>query len=354
MRLRLLLAVEFKFHLHSHPCGYGHSSEEQKSVMLNRCVGMMLGAAMLLASSMTPSALAAESAQLQELRGKLATSTGLPRRQAARQILALGAEANDVVLSLLADQDLVVRRNAHRNLRARFGDQALAYYEKGLQDAEAMVRIVVVEDLIAWQPRTEQVVALLQKATKDSDNEVRKLAADAFWDFHRDYLTLRKRPQWDHNIEVKQQQELPTTGWRFMTDPGRNGHVEKWFAPDFDDSAWHAATIGKWWHEALPDTVGHYEGVAWYRFDFTAPPAPDYEYNEAVLHFHAVDESTWVWVNGQYAGELDIGTAGWNVPFDIEIGSFLNWGGKNKIAVRVLNAAGAGGIYKPVEFQVLK
>ena len=322
--------------------------------MMNRCAGMILGAAMLLAVSPTPSAAAAESARLQELRGQLATSAGLPRRQAARQILALGAEANDVVVSLLADKDLVVRRNAHRNLRARFGDQALVYYEKALQDTEALVRTVAVEDLIAWQPRSDQVLALLKKAVKDSDNEVSKLASAVFWDFHRNYVTLRKRPQWDHVIEVKQQQELPLTGWRFMTDPGRNGHVEKWFAPDFDDKGWHAGSIGKWWHEAMPDTVGQYEGVAWYRLDFTAPAAPDYEYNEAVLHFHAVDESTWVWVSGQYAGELDIGLSGWNVPFDIEVGSFLNWGGNNKIVVRVLNAAGAGGIYKPVEFQVLK
>jgi len=314
----------------------------------------MLGAVMLLAASATPSAAAAESARLQELRGKLETSAGLPRRQAARQILELGAEANAVVLTLLEDNDLVVRRNAHRNLRPRFGDQALVYYEKALQDAAALVRTVAVEDLIAWQPRTDQVLALLQKATKDSDNEVRKLAADVFWNFHRDYVTLRKRPQWDHVIEVKQQQELPLTGWRFMTDPGSSGHVEKWFAADFDDKAWHAGSIGKWWHEAMPETVGHYVGVAWYRLDFTAPAAPDYEFNEAVLHFQAVDESTWVWVNGQYAGELDMGLAGWNVPFDIEVGSFLNWGGNNTIVVRVLNASGAGGIYKPVEFQVLK
>ena len=322
--------------------------------MKNRSVLLMQGVAVALAVFMASSAVSAESARLQELRSRLEASSGLPRRQVARQILEFGQEANALVLVLMQDQDLVVRRNAHRNLRARFGDQALAYYEKALQDGEALVRTVAVEDLIAWQPRSDQVVALLMRAAKDSDNGVRKLAGDTFWNFHRSYTTLRKRPDWDHDITVKFQQELPQSGWRFMTDPGSNGHIEKWYAADFDDRAWHETIIGKWWHEALPEKVGQYEGVAWYRLDFTAPAAPDYDYNEAVLHFQAVDESTWVWVNGQYAGELDIGTSGWNVPFDIEVGSMLKWGGKNSIVVRVLNAAGAGGIYKPVEFQVLK
>lgn len=323
-------------------------------MMMTRCRILAMPAAILLLSLGLQSCATAEIRQMQTLQQQIKQETGIRRRQAVRQLLELGPAANPLIAPLLQDSDLVVRRNAYRNLRQRFGDQALDYYEKGLQDASSLVRTVVTEDLIAWEPRDARVTALLRKAADDPENDVRSLAANAFWNFHRNYIPLRKRPQWDHDITTLHQEPLPLAGWRFQTDPGRIGHVEKWFATNFDDSAWHATEIGKCWHEALPDKVGHYEGVAWYRLDFTAPAAPAAEYNEALLHFQAVDESTWVWVNGHYAGELDLGTSGWNVPFDIEVGSLLKWGKKNQITVRVLNAAGAGGIYKPVEFQILK
>ncbi|MDD3694331.1 MAG: HEAT repeat domain-containing protein [Lentisphaeria bacterium] len=122
---------------------------------------------------------AAQTQTLGELSAQYKSSSGLKQRQVARRILALGAEANSIVKEMLDSEDLVIRRNAHRNLRERFGDDALKYYEKALQDPEVMVRSVAVEDLITWKPRSEAVLALLQKAGKDKDNAVRKLAGDA-------------------------------------------------------------------------------------------------------------------------------------------------------------------------------
>jgi len=289
-----------------------------------------------------------------ELQKEVAAKTGLARRQAARGLMALGKEATPAILALAKDEDVVIRRNAVRLLRRLLDVRAIAWYKDALQDPSPLVRMVAVEELMAYQPRTQEVTDALLRATGDVDNEVRKLAAGAFWTFRRDHIPLRKRPNWDHAIEVVACQPLPTTGWRFRTDPGRVGHVQRWFAPEIDGAAWHDIVIGKWWHDALPDKVGHFEGIAWYRLEFTAPRKPEVDFHEAVLRFTAVDESTWVWVNGQYAGEHDLGTSGWNVPFDIEVGAFLRWGQPNQITVRVLNTAGAGGIYKPVEFQVLK
>jgi hypothetical protein len=297
---------------------------------------------------------AATSDTLEKLSAQYEASTGIRQRQVARKILNLGPEANAVVAKMLESPDLVIRRNAYRNLRERFGDEALKYYEKALQDPEVMVRSVAVEDLITWKPRSEAVLDLLRKAGEDKDNAVRKLAGDALWDFHRNYTVIRKRPEWDHVIETLQSHPLPLTGWRFRIDPGNSGHLEQWFAPGLDDSQWKDGSIGHWWTEAMTGLLNNYEGVAWYRIELQAPPKPEGDYNEAVLHFESVDECTWVWVNGQFAGEFDIGTAGWNQPFDIEVGSMLNWGGKNQLTVRVLNASGAGGIYKPVQLQILK
>ncbi len=93
-------------------------------------------------------------------------------------------------------------------------------------------------------------------------------------------------------------------------------------------------------------------GVAWYRRSFTLPVRPEAERFELV--FGAVDESTWVWLNGQPAGVHDIGPSGWDREFALDVSKGLRWGGANKIAVRVYNTAQAGGIWKPVTLRGLR
>ncbi|MFA6929469.1 MAG: HEAT repeat domain-containing protein [Lentisphaeria bacterium] len=293
-------------------------------------------------------------ASLIDLERDFTTTSGLRRRQIAREIMTYGQEAREQIIKLTRDPDMVIRRNATLQLSRVLGEDAIPLFQERLCDDSPLVRLTAVEQLMSYQPRTEAILAVLRKAVEDSDNEVRKKAASVFWVFHRDYVTLRQRPEWDHAIEIINKQVLPIKGWRFRTDPSCAGHLGKWFTSDLNASTWDPIEIGKWWNTALPDKVANYEGIAWYRISFTAPSKPTTPYNEAVLHFEAVDESTWVWINGHFAGEHDLGTTGWNIPFDIEVGSFLLWGQTNQLTVRVGNAAGAGGIYKPVELQILK
>jgi hypothetical protein len=67
-----------------------------------------------------------------------------------------------------------------------------------------------------------------------------------------------------------------------------------------------------------------------------------------------VDESAWVWLNGEFAGEHDQGPSGWDTPFRLDVTDGLNWGGANQLTVRVLNSAMAGGIWKPVSIVILE
>jgi len=67
-----------------------------------------------------------------------------------------------------------------------------------------------------------------------------------------------------------------------------------------------------------------------------------------------VDECAWVWVNGQYVGQHDIGPVGWDQPFRLDITKNVTWGQKNQITVRAMNTAMAGGIWRPVVIEVLK
>ena len=123
----------------------------------------------------------------------------------------------------------------------------------------------------------------------------------------------------------------------------------KWFAPDFADNDWKTISIGKAWEEQIG---GPYDGAAWYRTTFTLPAKPAQVGTDLV--FDGVDESAWVWINGQYVGQHDIGPDGWNLRFAMDVTDYLKWGGANQITVRVLDRTFAGGIWKPVYLEVLK
>ena len=138
--------------------------------------------------------------------------------------------------------------------------------------------------------------------------------------------------------------ELPTVPdmWRFATDPEDVGRAQGWFKPDFDDSAWTPIKIGQGWEKAGFE----YDGVAWYRVQLALPEVP--EGKRLLLHFGAVDEQAWVWVNGEFAGEHAHGEGGWQDPFDIDITAQAKPGAANLVAVRVHDSTLQGGIWRPV------
>jgi len=296
----------------------------------------------------------ATSQQIEEWRRIARTARPVARRRAARKILA-AAPARGAIMELVHSKDRVIKRAALRRLVPLFGTDASPILRTALADKDALVRIVAVEELLALRPRPKSTEELLLRISmEDPDMDIRKIASSAFWTFHRNVVPLRKRTGWDHVVEVVARMPLPKQGWRFRMDPGRTGHVSGWFASDLDEKGWLDIEIERFWHDALPEKVGHFEGVAWYRKTLTFPAKPDGKINEVVLHFDAVDESTWLWINGQYAGLFDIGPSGWRTAFDIDITPFVRWGQSNQITVRVLNTAAAGGVWKPVEFQVLR
>ena len=278
----------------------------------------------------------------------------LARRRAARRLIAIGVPAKAAILELAKSDDLVIKRTALRRVIDVAGEEAVPILKAALRDPGPFVRIVAVEELLAVRPRTKDVSDALMAMTSDQDTDVRKAAASAFWTFRRNVVPLRKRPSWDHTIEVIARKPLPLKGWKFRKDPGRVGHIRNWFAPELSEEDWVDIEIGKFWQDAAPDAVGKYTGIGWYRRVIDLPGKPAGKINDVVIHFEAVDESTWLWINGEYAGLHDIGPNGWQTPCDINIAPFVKWGEPNQITIRVLNTAFAGGIWKPAEFQVLK
>ena len=120
------------------------------------------------------------------------------------------------------------------------------------------------------------------------------------------------------------------------------------WAGGVDEADWQPVQIGDWWE---PQGY-HYDGIAWYRVDFTVPATV--KGRELVLLFGAVDESASVYVTGKEIGEFDQGAWGWDKRFEIPLGDAVKIGNSNVLAVRVRDRWNYGGIWKSVKLAAEK
>ena len=257
-------------------------------------------------------------------------------RTAARVLPSKGEAAIPALQKALASEDMMVRRCAAMSLD-KLGNAGLELVGTALKDESEFVRQGAVFALMRMKPST-QSAALLEEATKDESPLVQRAAAMAGRDAFR---TVESIP-------------LPKTGWVFKTDVEDIGLEQEWFGADIDEAGGglgggggESIEIEKFWGDEGPSP-----GTGWYRLTFDLPEHKPVA--RAQLNFQAVDESTWVWMNGEFVGEHDEGPTGWDKPFRLDVTDDLKWGAQNQITVRVYNTAMAGGIYKPVSIVVLE
>ena len=270
-------------------------------------------------------------------------------RHTAVRLLAQREDATTQLVALLKSTDPLVRRGT---LQALCLKNAVTVELLGdmMDDTDVNVRLIAVSQLAADKPAKGKQLEILEKtARKEKNAAVRDIASKAIWPFYRNTVLLRNRSDWDHDVKVVQDILLPAADWRFSLDENNQGHLNNWFKTDFDDSAWKTIPIAVTWEDA----GFKYDGLAWYRKSFKAPSKPE-KFNAVELHFESVDECAWVWLNGIYIGQHDLGTSGWQTPFSLDITKEIKWDADNVIVVRILDTAGAGGIYKPVHLQVLE
>ncbi|MBK8100487.1 MAG: hypothetical protein IPK26_25600 [Planctomycetes bacterium] len=142
--------------------------------------------------------------------------------------------------------------------------------------------------------------------------------------------------------------ELPL--WRFRTDADDQGRTGNWMAATTDVSAapWRDMRAGSHW-ENQGDDVKHYTGIAWYRVDFTLPA--DWAAAPARIVFEGVDDSFDAWLDGEPIGSFGdpvTKTTIWLQRQVAEVGDRFRAGGKHTLVLRVVDHAGAGGLWKPV------
>lgn len=322
-------------------------------------------------------------AALPVLAEALGDSSAMVRRTAAHALARMGEPAHEALHGALLHEDAEVRRIACAGLPpawardnrladalsdpdtvarnwlrmhfARFAPQTPQEWEASkaqlarlMEHEDAKVRLHGVWLMSRWEEEPEQLAGLLENAATDADRDVRTMAQRALFPFDKPAAPAAARFP-GQALELVSEQRLPKEGWRFKPEqPGRPGHRARWYASDFDDGEWGEIAIEQAWGEAGYEG---FVGVGWYR---RGVPVPAGEFDAAELHFSGVDESAWVWVNGQYAGQHDIGPSGWALAFSVDITDFVRWGEQNQITVRVMNTVAAGGIWRPAHLRIFR
>jgi len=253
-------------------------------------------------------------------------------------------------MSGMKSADPVVRSYAVLKYFEKYGDKAADVLSAMASDDDYRVASTVFGCAKAIQDHDLRIKVLTRMADHGKVPEFKRLATTlTTFTFYRKTTRLKDDPTHDHEVEIVRTITLPLSGWKFKIDPMSDGHKKKVFETTYDDSDWKNIRIAATWEEQ--GNKG-YDGIAWYRLRFKMPPKM--EHNAVELHFEAVDESAWIWLNGIYVGQHDLGANGWKTPFWIDITKEIKWGEENLIVVRIQDTAGAGGIWKPVFVEVLK
>ena len=270
------------------------------------------------------------------------------RRTAFRTLLD-SPRADETLKSGVKDADAVIRCRAIYEIFRRQGVKSYPQLKAAIGETNEQAATVLLECAKNFPDQKKSIELLTLLAEKSKVLSVRR-SANRIVDFpyYRKSNLLRDDPTHDHEVVTVKTVPLPQEGWSFRTDPMGNGHHKGWFNPGFNDSKWKKLKIGVWENQGYHG----YDGIAWYRIRFTMPPKS--ECNAVEIHFGAVDETAWVWLNGKYVGQHDAGIIGWDKPFDLNITDEINWGGENVLAVRVEDTVAAGGIWQPVVINLVK
>jgi beta-galactosidase len=118
--------------------------------------------------------------------------------------------------------------------------------------------------------------------------------------------------------------------WRLRLDERNAGKRDRWFEqePSEATSKAYRAIVPACWQECVPGWAG---GIGWYFKEFELPE--EFKGRDIRLKFWAVDYYTEVWVNGERVGEHE----GGYTPFELEVTGVAKVGGKNRLAVRVVD-----------------
>lgn len=270
------------------------------------------------------------------------------RRIAFRQLLEQEKNPEKLLEKAVKDKDPVIRRRGLYEMFTRKGAGAYPYLMAAVNDRDHSVAELLIRCAIAL-PQGEQRQQLLKSiARKSRVLRVRREAVRiADFPFYRENRRLADDPAYDHDLIKVKSVMLPLKNWKFLLDPLADKHHKGVFKSAFNDSKWKKINIGHWEKQGYK-----YNGIAWYRLKFNAPEKV--KHNAVELYFRGVDETAWVWLNGTFIGQHDLGKKGWNKPFYLDVTKEFLWGKENVLTVRVEDTENAGGIWQGVSLEIWK
>jgi hypothetical protein len=133
--------------------------------------------------------------------------------------------------------------------------------------------------------------------------------------------------------------------WVGVEDRQQVGREQQWWQPAFEASAWPAIAVPGTF-EAQRPALADYDGWFWYRLRF---PAPDtFGGADTTLFLGAIDDESWVWLNGEFLGEVTKATNAqdyWQFPREYALKpGLLRPGQENVLVVLVNDTYQSGGM----------
>ena len=127
----------------------------------------------------------------------------------------------------------------------------------------------------------------------------------------------------DHNITLAKRD---AAGYSALVNEAANRHL-----PGYDDGAWESKALPGVENQLYPFPLvpEYYENGVFYRKTFNVDSS--YKDKFSKLVFYSVNYVADVWLNGVYLGYHE----GGYTPFAFDVSSVLNYGGANKLVVRV-------------------
>ena len=277
------------------------------------------------------------------------TQEMVARRAAFRKELA--TTPDKALAAGITSQDPAIRSRSAYELYLRQGAKALPLLTQMAGDPDEQVAGTLLAcgtDMLKQYNEKGLLMALSEQSPDKKVKLSAKRKSSLTAKLTRNTVRLKDNKAFDHDIVKIMDIPLPGEGLKFSLDEEDIGIEKQWYAEKLDDSKWVPQKIGRWEHQGFPN----YDGFAWYRIRFDMPEKP--ACNAVELHFPSVDECAWVWLNGTFVGDHDLGPMGWDKPFWLDVTSEIRWGQSNLLVVRVEDSMQAGGILKPITAEVLK
>jgi len=124
--------------------------------------------------------------------------------------------------------------------------------------------------------------------------------------------------------------------WQAAYHKAVNTGAPPWHEAGFDDTPWKAMRLPGLWEST---EMGNYDGFAWFRRTVNIPEG--WAGKEATLSLGPIDDNDWTYANGVQVGH----TANYIAKRNYKIPANQVKAGALKIAVRVQDTGGAGGIW---------